>query len=110
MSQTESTTINNLPGSGDDPSAIPTWYGSTIFIILFLFTVYLLVFLADREQEIAFDRSIRGESRGLQEVQQQQTTQLHGYTWTDRENKRVSVPLDQGRQEVLRRFGDKGER
>ena len=110
MSQADSTTIKELPGSGDDPSAIPTWYGGIVFLIIFVFTVYLLVFLADREQGLAFDRSIRGESRGLKEVRQQQNTQLQGYTWTDRENNRVSVPLEQGRQEVLRRFGDKGER
>ncbi|MGE4633207.1 MAG: hypothetical protein AAEJ47_09230 [Planctomycetota bacterium] len=110
MSQTESTTIERLPGSDDDPSAVPTWYGGVIFVILFLFTTFLLVFLADREQELVFDDSIRRESRTLNEVRKSQNTQLDEYTWTDRENNRVSVPLEQGRQEVLRRFGNSGER
>lgn len=111
MSQNEETTlVEELPGSGDDPSAIPTWYGGVVFFILFLFSVYLLVFLADWEQETIFDQSIRGESRVLQEVQELQNTQLDNYTWTDRENNRVSVPLEQGQQEVIRRFGNTGGR
>ena len=110
MSQTESETIERLPGSDDDPSAVPTWYGGVIFVILFIFTVYLLVFLADREKELVFDDSIRRDSRTLNEVRKLQNTQLDSYTWADRENNRVAVPLEQGRQEVLRRFGETGER
>ncbi|MGE4618181.1 MAG: hypothetical protein AAEJ04_00070 [Planctomycetota bacterium] len=110
MSQVENSSVEDLPGSGDDPSAIPTWYGGIAGTVFFLFSVYLLVFLSDREQEIAFERSIRNESRWLNQVEEKQQSQIDSYTWTDRDNKRVSVPLDQGRQEVLRRFGNTEER
>jgi len=110
VSQEEITTVEIAPGSDDDPSVAPTWYGAVIFLIVFLFTVYLLVFLSDREKELVFDDSIRRENRSLHEVRILQNSQLDFYTWTDRENNRVSVPLKQGRQEVLRRFGNTSER
>ena len=109
MSQPDAIDYDDLPGSGDDPSAVPTWYGGVVFTILFLFSVYFLVFLADSEQVNSFDRSIQSESRWLKEVKTQQEQQLDSYSWTDAENNRVSIPLEQGRQKVLKRFGPSGQ-
>ncbi|MDE0960041.1 MAG: hypothetical protein OSB09_04605 [Planctomycetota bacterium] len=109
MSQSDEMNDQDLPGSGDDPSAIPTWYGGVVFTILFLFSVYFLVFLADREQVNTFDQSIQSESRWLNEVKSRQEQQLESYTWTDAENNRVSIPLEQGREKVLKRFGPSGQ-
>ena len=109
MSQSDEMNDQDLPGSGDDPSGIPTWYGGVVFTILFLFSVYFLVFLADREQVNTFDQSIQSESRWLNEVKSRQEQQLESYTWTDAENNRVSIPLEQGREKVLKRFGPSGQ-
>jgi membrane associated rhomboid family serine protease len=109
MSQSDAIDNDDLPGSGDDPSAVPTWYGGMVFTILVLFSVYFLVFLADSEQISRFDHSIRSESRWLNEVKSRQEQQLETYSWTDAENNRVSIPLEQGREKVLKRFGHSGQ-
>ncbi len=105
MSTSEVTTEHSLPGSGDDPSPIPTWYGSIVFAILFVASVYLLVFLADMEQLNADEESFRNGNRSLQQVQEQQQSQLESYTWTDADNNRVSIPFQQGREKFLKRYG-----
>ncbi|MBT5737882.1 MAG: hypothetical protein HOI29_04840 [Planctomycetes bacterium] len=109
MSQPDAIDYDDLPGSGDDPSAVPTWYGGVVFTILFLFSVFFLVFLADSEQVSKFDQSIQAESRWLKEVKSHQEQQLESYSWTDAENNRVSIPLEQGREKVLKRFGPSGQ-
>ena len=106
MSQTVTDSTKDLPGSGDDPSAIPTWYGGVIFAVILLFSVYLLVYLSDMEKLNVFDRSIQAESRMLHQVKSKQVQQLETYTWTDIENNRVSIPLEQGREKVLKRYGN----
>ena len=107
-SQTSDSELQNLEGAGDDPSAIPTWYGGIVFTILFVVSAYLLVFLTGIEEEAVMEERNRYKSRELEEVQGIQNSQLNGYTWTDRDNNRVSVPLDQGKNEVLRRYGKQG--
>ena len=107
-SQNQNAELENLEGAGDDPSAIPTWYGGIVFTILFVVSAYLLVFLAGSEEESVTEERNRYKSRELEEVQGIQNSQLNGYTWTDRDNNRVSVPLDQGKNEVLRRYGKQG--
>ena len=107
-SQTQNSELENLEGAGDDPSAIPTWYGGIVFTILFVVSAYLLVFLTGIEEEAVTEERNRYKSRELEEVQGIQQSQLNGYTWTDRDNNRVSVPLDQGKNEVLRRYGKQG--
>lgn len=107
-SQNQNAELENLEGAGDDPSAIPTWYGGIVFTILFVVSAYLLVFLAGSEEESVIEERNRYKSRELEEVQGIQNSQLNGYTWTDRDNNRVSVPLDQGKNEVLRRYGKQG--
>ena len=44
-SQNQNSEPENLEGAGDDPSAIPTWYGGIVFTILFVVSAYLLAFL-----------------------------------------------------------------
>ncbi|MGB1661365.1 MAG: hypothetical protein ACPHP7_00850 [Planctomycetota bacterium] len=107
-SQNQNAELENLEGAGDDPSAIPTWYGGIVFTILFVVSAYLLVFLTGIEEESVIEERNRYKSRELEEVQGIQNSQLNGYTWTDRDNNRVSVPLDQGKNEVLRRYGKQG--
>ena len=107
-SQNQNAELENLEGAGDDPSAIPTWYGGIVFTILFVVSAYLLVFLTGIEAESVIEERNRYKSRELEEVQGIQNSQLNGYTWTDRDNNRVSVPLDQGKNEVLRRYGKQG--
>ena len=106
MSQTVTDRSKDLLGSGDDPSAIPTWYGGAIFAVILLFSVYLLVYLSDMEKLNVFDRSIQAESRWLHQVKNKQGQQLETYTWTDIDNNRVSIPLEQGREKVLKRYGN----
>ena len=107
-SQTSDSELQNLEGAGDDPSAIPTWYGGIVFTILFVVSAYLLGFLTGIEEEAVMEERNRYKSRELEEVQGIQKSQLNGYTWTDRDNNRVSVPLDQGKNEVLKRYGKQG--
>lgn len=107
-SQNQPAELENLEGAGDDPSAIPTWYGGIVFTILFVVSAYLLVFLTGIEEESITEERNRYKSRELEEVQGIHNSQLSGYTWTDRDNNRVSVPLDQGKNEVLRRYGKQG--
>ncbi|OUU24535.1 MAG: hypothetical protein CBC13_03310 [Planctomycetia bacterium TMED53] len=100
--------FEQLEGAGDDPSAIPTWYGGIVFTILFVVSAYLLVFLTGIEEEAVLEDRLRYKSRELEEVQGIQNSQLSSYTWTDRDNNRVSIPLEQGKNEVLRRYGKQG--
>ncbi len=101
--------FENLEGAGDDPSAVPTWYGGIVFTILFVVSAFLLAFLTGVEEEAVLDERIRYKSRELEEVQSIQSSQINGYTWTDRDNNRVSVPLEQGKNEVLRLYGNQGD-
>lgn len=107
-SQNQNSEPENLEGAGDDPSAIPTWYGGIVFTILFVVSAYLLAFLTGYEEEVVDQEMNRFKSRELEEVQGIHNSQLNGYTWTDRDNNRVSVPLEQGKNEVLRRYGKQG--
>jgi len=97
-----------LEGAGDDPSAIPTWYGGIVFTIIFVVSAYLLVFLTGIEEASVLEERNRYQSRELEEVQGIQNSQLKNYSWTDRDNNRVSIPIQQGKEEVLKRFGTSG--
>jgi len=72
-------------------------------------SAFLLAFLTGVEEEAVLDERIRYKSRELEEVQSIQSSQINGYTWTDRDNNRVSVPLEQGKNEVLRLYGNQGD-
>ena len=97
--------IDASRGDFDDPLAGPTYVIGLVGTVILIATVLLVHTLSNNLGGSVQDEQLERDYFEITEVQSEQREQLEGSTWTIPTEDRVSIPIEEGVERVLQRYG-----